>query len=201
MKIKYDVYEMPSADNSEQVRLHARIINKGIVTTDKLAKEIEYSTSLTEGDVLSVISSLSYKIVEKLMEGNRIHLEGLGYFQLSITSLPLENGQKMRAEHVKVRSINFRPEKKIKNILSNASFERVKYNMHSFKHSQQEIVEVLLHYLEEHQYITRAEFQTLCNLTKGKALQLLNGLIKEGMLAKEGVKGSPIYKLKEERQE
>jgi len=60
MKIKYDVYEIQSTANSDHVRMHASIINKGKVTTEKLAQEIEYITYLNDGDVTTFISFFSH---------------------------------------------------------------------------------------------------------------------------------------------
>ena len=104
MSVKYDVYKSPPRDGEEQDMYHVRIKHTGTVTTDQLAERIEHDTSLTAGDVRNVLASLSHYFVACLSAGERIHLEGVGYFSLAAEAPAVASPREMRAEHVRVRA-------------------------------------------------------------------------------------------------
>lgn len=193
MAIKYDIYETPLPDKDSENTYHIRLINTGIIDTERLAEEIEFSTSLTAGDVKNVFTSLNHLFVEYLSRGYRVHIEGLGYFQLSLKAPAINDPKKMRAEHIRVKTIKFLPEKKMKAQLSKLKFERIKRKNHSQKHESEDIIELLKEYFRENIFITRSEFEKLCGLTRGTAINRINDLIKRGVLIRKGVANSSIY--------
>ncbi|MCD7972956.1 MAG: HU family DNA-binding protein [Candidatus Azobacteroides sp.] len=194
MKTKYDVYEIPnSAERKDKKLYYVRLVPIGTVNTQMLAERIEYGTSLTRTDVTSVLSSLSYQIERALKNGERVHLEGLGYFQMKITSTAVESPEKMRAENVRFKSIAFLPEKSLKRKFAATKFMRTKRKSHSKNQTNEIIEEKLKAYFQETPFITRAEFEKLCGLTKGTALNKLNALLKEGKLKRKGIYRFPVY--------
>ena len=61
MAIQFELYKTPRPKDEESKEVyHARVINFQHIDTDYLAKEIQIATSLTEGDVKSVLESLSH---------------------------------------------------------------------------------------------------------------------------------------------
>ncbi len=88
MAIQFELYKSPARKDEEDKELyHARVVNFQHIDTDYLAKEIQQATSLTEGDVKAVLESLSHFMGSRLREGERVHLDGIGYFQVKLNSL------------------------------------------------------------------------------------------------------------------
>ncbi|MCD7972438.1 MAG: DNA-binding protein [Candidatus Azobacteroides sp.] len=194
MKAKYDVYEMPAAgEDKEKKQYYARLVPSGTVDIKQLAEKLQYGRSITSIEIQGVLAGLIHELEVALQQGERIHLDGLGYFQMKISSEPVEDPDKMRAEYVRFKSIAFLPEKSLKKKLSGTKFVRSTGKNHSQHHSEETMEEKLASYFREHPFITRAQFQKLFNYTKSMALQKLNAMIKDGKLKKEGVFQSPVY--------
>jgi len=190
-KVKYDVYEIPKEDG--KTVYHARLVPTGTVTTESLAETIEFGTSLTKGDVLAVIVTLSELITRSLKEGKRVHIQGLGYFQMAIKSKEVEDPKKMRGDAVEFKSVAFRSERNLKLDLRKTKFERVSKKNHSVKQTNDEIKEKLSEYFLENVFITRSGFQEKFGLTRNTAQRKINELVKDGTLKKDGNWNFPVY--------
>lgn len=201
MTIQYDAYKSPAEDGTEEDSYHPRIITSRVVTTDELAKEIEYGTSMTAGDVKSAFQSFKDLLVHHLLLGRRVHLEEIGYFQLSIKAPAVKDPKKMRADHIEVKSILFLPEQSLKNKVKTAQFERVKVKNHSKACSKEDILQLLKDYFNDHDYINRRDFQALCGLTRITAQRRIRKLIEEGVLETSGKIGVHVYTLRKEYRE
>ena len=85
MAAKYDFYKTPvSKDSTKRPRFHARIVSSGTIDTDDLAKRIHGRCTVTPADVAAVLISLSEVTAEYLREGKRVHIDGLGYLQVTL---------------------------------------------------------------------------------------------------------------------
>ena len=84
MSIQYEFYRNPNSQGTNKKRYHARVVPTGRISTDQLAQEIQKESSLTVADVKSVLIALADKMGEHLGEGRKIHLEGIGYFQVNL---------------------------------------------------------------------------------------------------------------------
>ena len=92
MAVQYDFYKNPSPKDSQKpVRSHARVVPYGTVDTNKLAQRIHSRCTVTPADVKAVLSSLSDVVIEELKDGNRIHIEGLGYRQITLECPPIQS--------------------------------------------------------------------------------------------------------------
>lgn len=194
MSAEYDFYKNPiPAGSNRKPRLHARIVTRGTTDTEKLAEDVHSRCSLSTADVMAALVSLSEIIVERLQEGERIHIKGLGYFQMTVKCPPVKTEKEIRAESIRFKSVAFRPEAELKKELNNTQFVRARYKSHSSKYSEIEVDGLLTGYFLKHDYILRVEFQRLCGFTKGTANRRLAELIKAGKLKKEGLYRFPIY--------
>lgn len=194
MAVKYDIYVTPSSSEEEvEPTYYAKVIPRGTVTTSQLAQLIERESTLTTGDVRMVLASLSYHLGESLLHGDRVHLEGLGFFQLSVTAPVVKDPKKMRADYLQVKTINFLPEKRLKSALRKISFERTHTRRHSPVYTDEEIILQLEDYFASHHYILRSDFERLFRFTKSMALKQLKGLVEKGVLIKGGTARFPVY--------
>lgn len=114
MAIQFELYKSPARKDEEDKELyHARVVNFQHIDTDYLAKEIQQATSLTEGDVKAVLESLSHFMGSRLREGERVHLDGIGYFQVKLNSLEPITSPKLKANQMKLKAnIGFKADKK-----------------------------------------------------------------------------------------
>ena len=93
MAIKFEFYESPNTIGTRKKRYHARVVNWQRINTDYLAREIQYGSSLTVADIKATIISLSEKLAYYLKDGARVHIEGIGYFHISLTCTQLHTCQ------------------------------------------------------------------------------------------------------------
>lgn len=194
MSAEYDFYKNPiPAGSNRKPRLHARIVPRRTTDTEKLAEDVHARCSLSTADVMAALVSLSDIIIERLKDGERIYIKGLGYFQMTIKCPPVKTTKEIRAESIQFKSVAFRPEAELKKELRTTQFVRARYKNHSNKYSEIEVDGLLTSYFLKHDYILRIEFQQLCGFTKGTANRRLAELIKAGKLKKEGLYRFPIY--------
>ncbi|WP_301246377.1 HU family DNA-binding protein, partial [Phocaeicola sartorii] len=127
MAIKFEFYESPNTIGTRKKRYHARVVNWQRINTDYLAREIQYGSSLTVADIKATIISLSEKLAYYLKDGARVHIEGIGYFHISLTCPETRTPSSTRANKVKFKSVTFRADKYLKHQLSGVKTERSKY--------------------------------------------------------------------------
>lgn len=194
MAVEYDLYQTPvPGDREQEGSYHARVINRKTTDTAELAKEIHSRCSLTAGDVKATLEELSEVIAEKLADGERVHIKGLGYFQMVLQCSAVSNPKEVRAESVRFKSVSFRPEIELKKTLAATTFQRASVKRHSKKLSEEEVEIILEKLFGENEYMTRAELEQKCHFTRSEAIRRLNRLLEEGKLIKKGYKNAPIY--------
>ena len=171
MAAKYDFYKTPvSKDSMKRPRFHARIVSSGTIDTDDLAKRIHGRCTVTPADVAAVLISLSEVTAEYLREGKRVHIDGLGYLQVTLQCPAVQSTHEIRAESIRFKSVAFRPEVELKDSLKTMTLERAKYKSHSRQLGPERIDQLLASYFAEHEYMTRVAFQRLCGLTSSTAV-------------------------------
>ena len=181
MAIQFELYKSPNPKDEEDKELyHARVVNFQHIDTDYLAKEIQQATSLTEGDVKAVLESLSHFMGSRLREGERVHLDGIGYFQVKLNSLEPITSPKLKANQMKLKAnIGFKADKKLRSSVSVVKVERSKLKLHSVPRSNEEIDRLLTAYFSNNQILTRSDFQGLCKLTLTTAARHIKRLKEE----------------------
>lgn len=195
MSLRYDFYENPlPKDSNKHPQLHPRVVTSGTMNTSEMAKRIHGMSTLTIGDIKATLISLVELMADELASGKRIHLEGLGYFQLTLSSLPVHSPKEIRAESISVKSVVFRSEKSFKKRFIGIPMERVREKRHSNRYSDFEIEDLLAKYFLHHPHITRREFGILCGFTESTAKRRLNKLVADGKLQNAGYKNFPLYK-------
>ncbi|MHB9295399.1 hypothetical protein PilKf_01142 [Pillotina sp. SPG140] len=95
----------------------------GNVGIQQIAKEIEIRSSLSLGDVQSVLSNLVEVLPVFLKLGQSVNLEGFGSFRISVSSEGTATPEELNARHVKNRKIVFLPSISLKRSLEDITFE------------------------------------------------------------------------------
>lgn len=195
MAIQFELYKSPCPkDKEDQELYHARVVNFQHVDTDRLAQEIQQATSLTEGDVKAVLESLSQFMGSRLAEGQRVHLDGIGYFQVKLNSEEPITSPKLKANQIKLKAnIGFMADKKLKSSIRVVHAERSKIKRHSSPCSDEEIDRLLMEHFSKNQILTRKDFQQLCQLTLATAARQIRRLKDEKKLQNINTYYNPIY--------
>ena len=99
-------------------------------------------------------------------------------------------------KHLKLRlkSISFRPDVRLKQAMTGVSAIRSKYTRHSLKLSEVEIDMKLKEYFADHDVLIRSDFQALCGMARTTANVHLKRLQQEGKLKNVGKPTQPIYR-------
>ncbi len=194
MSILYDFYTNPVPNGSNRKpRLHARVQTTGTTTTQRLAEYIKETTSLSTADVKAALDALAEAISFELSFGQRVYLEGLGYFSLTLTCPAIESSREIRAESVKVKNIVFRPDVDWKKRFRNASLEKARDKNHSLRYSEIEIDGLLTGHFLDRPYITAREFCRLCGFTQSTGGRKIKEMIKAGKLRRLGYGNAVMY--------
>jgi putative DNA-binding protein len=183
-----------SKDEADKETYHARVVNFQHIDTDYLARQIQTATSLTEGDVKSVLESLSHFMGERLREGESVHLDGIGYFQIKLNSQEPITSPKLKANQIKLKAnISFKADIKLKKSVSVVHLERSKLKRHSASRSNEEVDKLLTNYFSNNSILTRPDFQGLCNFTATTAARHIRRLKEEKKLQNINTYYNPIY--------
>ena len=194
MPVYYDFYQNPSSHEDSKIsKLHARVVTSETIRTDEISKEIQDYCTVTTADVKAVLAALTHVAIRSLKEGRRFHLDGFGFFQMTLSCPPIQTAKEIRAESIRFKSVVFRPEKRLKDKLRGSFFERVQEKRHSKQRSDTEITELLTCYFSKHESINRRNFQWLCGFTRSTALRKIKQLLVDGKLKKSGLHKFPVY--------
>lgn len=126
MSIKYSLAEMKNPMRlSEAAKFYAKAQARSEVGLNRIADEISWGTTLTDGDVLNVLRGLIRKINEHLNDGDIVSLGEFGKFQYSISSTGAETPELFTTANIRRVRIRFRPGELVGESLQNLKFERV----------------------------------------------------------------------------
>lgn len=194
--IKFDVYNTPSANSENgEKSYHVRVAGSRTIDFKRVVDDMSRPSTVTSADIVAVLDGLSHFLERTLKEGNRIHIKGLGYFSVAISTPKTDNPKLITKRKVIVKGIDFYPEKDLMRRMRSAEFERIEKKNHSREFSDIEIQGILNEYFKDHRSINRATFQHICGLTRSTALRRIKTFTKGDtpMLLNEGVKNAPVY--------
>ena len=194
MAADYDFRRKPNEKGDGEVQpLYPRIVSKGTIDSKRLFREIAEASSFTEGDLAGIMVAFQEKVSYYLSEGYHVKLGEIGYFSSSLKARPVMDAKEIHAQSIYFDNINFRPSssfrKKVRGFVEKAKS--------GFAHSAEVPVEErrrrLEKFLDERPMIRRKEYTQLTGLLKNKALNELNGWVKEGVLDTIGSGSHKIY--------
>lgn len=195
MKVQFEFAPIPQPQSKEtKLRYYPRVVNRHLVKTREISAEIQHACSLTEIDVNAVLDALSRSLSNYLRQGNRVHLQGIGFFDVTLTAPETRDPKKMRPSQVTYKGVNFRPDKDLKSQVADLTAERGKVrNNRSASLSDTAIDKRLTEYFAEHPVLTRYDLQRVCQMTKITAIRCIRRLLGEGKIKNIGLKNQPIY--------
>ena len=105
-------------------KYYAAAISDGDVDLERLAELISYQCTVTETDCHAVLLALEHNIIGELGQGRIVKLGRLGNFQVGISSSGNEIESQVTAAAITKSRILFRPGKKMRKMLANATFKK-----------------------------------------------------------------------------
>ena len=194
MSIEYDFYRNPNSQGSNKKRYHARVVSSNRISTDELAEEIQKECSLTITDVKAVLIALGDKLAKHLGEGSKVHLDGIGYFQVNLQCKEeVCSTRSVRSDNVEFKSVSYRADNDLKKHLKKQKIQRSQTKIHSVEMTEEEIDRKLMDYFKTHDALTRSQFEVLCTQVKSTAHRILQKLVKDGKLKNVSTKQHPVY--------
>ncbi len=92
-------------------------------TLDTLAYKMTYSSSLTLGDIKSVLTNFVYAMRAELFAGRSVNIEDFGVFSLSATTEGSETKEECQSTKIKSLRINFRASSSVRPNLTSTRAE------------------------------------------------------------------------------
>ena len=194
MTIQYDFYRNPNSEGTNKKRYHARVVASGQVSTEQLAKEINQECSLTPADVKAVLICLGDKLAKHLSEGRKVHLKGIGHFQVNLRCKEeVRTVHAIRSENIEFKSVSYRADIELKKYLKQQKIRRSHTKIHSKPMTEEEIDLKLTEYFAVQTTLTRRDFQILCSQVQTTANRILRKLVEKGKLKNISTPRNPVY--------
>lgn len=126
MSVKYSVAPLINPQRREEpAKYFAKAQVREVIDIDRIAREIAHSTSLAEGDVLSVFRSVPHCVTTHLADGDLVDLGDLGRLQFQISSKGAFTREEFTHHNITRTRIQFRPGKLLTQVLNSLRFEEV----------------------------------------------------------------------------
>ncbi|MEG1580174.1 MAG: hypothetical protein RR386_02795 [Bacteroidaceae bacterium] len=185
MAIDYDFYESPNPMGDGETKYHVRPVGSRTLQTKNFVTQIQKECSLTVSDVLGCLSALSSVLSRSLLEGNRVKLDGIGSFGISLNGNVKRDAKgQLRLKDGKVSGVTFRPENSLINNLK--TYGKLTNSNHLGKRSTEqtyeEVKKKLEAYFETNTILSYRGFCSLIEATKSTALRFLKRLKADGLL-------------------
>lgn len=122
-------YRKDPKDKTSEVMFHPRLVTMGqTVTLDSIAYEMKEKSSLSYGDIKSVLTNFVEAMRTSLYNGHSVNIQEFGVFSLSARSLGVEDVKDCTAKNIKSVKINFRASSSVKpNLTSTRVGEKIDF--------------------------------------------------------------------------
>lgn len=139
-------------------------------------------------------------MVDFLMFGYNVELEGIGTFSVSLKSRPVMEKKEIRAESIHFKDVKFRASKELKDRLKTMPVFRDEYQASDPAYlSAKECEQQVFRYLETHPFILLKNYMSICGCSRSKASLDLRRMVDEGKLRWERLGTSHLYYKVEEQ--
>ena len=165
------------------------VVNSKLTTTKELAEYINFACSVTESDIAAVLQALGKCVCDELLDGNRVEIDHIGTFSLSLTC-----GRKKLEDRndIRVKNILFTPCAEMKQAMRGADIVSGGPNPNK-RLTDEVILRRVAKYLDEHEYMQRREFESVCECSRYTATKKLKELVRSGKLRAMGSKNVRFY--------
>ena len=131
MSVKYRKVKNNRKGSKTQGKVYGRAVVSDTINTKKLCQNIRDRCTLTEPDVVAVVSALITEVSGQLALGNRVVLDGFGSFKVGLSSTPADSAKKFTSANIKCLRVIFQPAiemingKRVKTLLKEVRVEEL----------------------------------------------------------------------------
>lgn len=196
MAINIEWQTLPNQTNNtaDKSLLYPRMTENETVNMISFCEKVAKYSSLTKGTVTTLIYDMAEVIAKLLHEGKTIDLEDFGTFRLSIgTDANITSDIPYSKRQITVRGVNFQPHKTLIDAIGIPCFRTIPRSARITAMPQEQLQEILLEYFKTHDYITRSQFEKLCQLKRATACVRLKKLVDSDILIKIGTNRDTKY--------
>ena len=186
----YNLKKKPAltTKEGETETMYADIVYSGTIPAERLIRGVAKRTGFKEGVIEGILMELKDDVLQYLGEGYRVELGEFGFFSAKVKASRLvANKNDIRSESVAFNGVNFRASKSMR-VGIRGELERrkcVDFNT-SRKWGRDNLKKLVLQYIGEHGFITRATYTQLTGRLKNTALDDLKSFAAEGIIKREG---------------
>jgi predicted histone-like DNA-binding protein len=179
-RIFYNINKSPLKDESGKTYYHVRAVQpQKTIEYDMVAKMVETNASFKQSDAIGVMSEVTATVRRLVLDNNRVHVDGLGYFypKVKMKKKYVTNPNNIKDSDVMFFSIGFQPEKTWEKDVTNSHLKcwaNPLFENNLEIPDEVTIRKTLYEYFQENNYITRRGFQLRFNLTRYMAEKILN---------------------------
>ena len=193
--IAYQLYErndLTGKSTSKNPSMGVTIVGSEVITTSKLADAINHASSITQSDVLAVLQALGQHLADALLDGNRVELDHVGTFGLTLTCGNKRKEDHITSKDISVSRISFTPCAELQHAMRSANI--VSGGPTGTKKLTDAIIEKRLQeYFATNYSMSRSTFERICECSRHTALLKLKELVKAGKLIAIGPKNQRQY--------
>lgn len=193
--IAYQLYErndLTGKATKKNPTMGVSIVNSKVVTTQEMADDINHASSVTQGDVAAVLQAVGQRIAEALLDGNRIEIDHVGTFSLTLTCGNKRKEDHITSKDISVSRIAFTPCAELWHAMRGAEIVSGGPTGNK-KLSDEVIVKRLEEYFATSHSISRSTFERVCECSRHTALTKLKELTERGILKPIGPKNLRQY--------
>ena len=200
----YNLQKKPAltTKEGETETMYADIVYSGTIPAERLIRGVAKRTGFKEGVIEGILMELKDDVLQYLGEGYRVELGEFGFFSAKVKASRLvANKNDIRSESVAFNGVNFRASKSMR-VGIRGDLERrkcVDFNT-SRKWDRDNLKKLVLQYIGEHGFITRATYTQLTGRLKNTALDDLKSFAAEGIIKREG-RGNQMHFIAPPRKE
>lgn len=200
----YNLKKKPAltTKEGETETMYDDIVYSGTIPAERLIRGVAKRTGFKEGVIEGILMELKDDVLQYLGEGYRVELGEFGFFSAKVKASRLvANKNDIRSESVAFNGVNFRASKSMR-VGIRGDLERrkcVDFNT-SRKWGRDNLKKLVLQYIGEHGFITRATYTQLTGRLKNTALDDLKSFAAEGIIKREG-RGNQMHFIAPPRKE
>ena len=200
----YNLKKKPAltTKEGETETMYADIVYSGTIPAERLIRGVAKRTGFKEGVIEGILMELKDDVLQYLGEGYRVELGEFGFFSAKVKASRLvANKNDIRSESVAFNGVNFRASKSMR-VGIRGDLERrkcVDFNT-SRKWDRNNLEKLVLQYIGEHGFITRATYTQLTGRLKNTSLDDLKYFAAEGIIKREG-RGNQMHFIAPPRKE
>lgn len=199
--IAYQLYErndLTGKSTKKNPTMGVSVVSSRVVTTKEMADDINHASSATQSDVAAVLQAVGQRIAEALLDGNRIEIDHVGTFSLTLTCGNKRKEDYITSKDISVSRISFTPCAELWHAMRGAQI--VSGGPTGNKHLTDATIEKRLEeYFATNDSLSRSTFERICECSRHTALTKLKELVKAGKLIAIGPKNQRQYILNDER--